>query len=246
MYITPALSGVGCRLPKRQPLLFLRDTILSGKPQQPKKPKRVIIYIDGFNFYYGCLKGTNLKWVNPQKLVENMLTDIQVVGVKYFSARVEDRPNDPQATRQDVYYRAIQTLPNSSVVLGHYLTHRVWMRLVRPADCHNKKSVNVLKTEEKGSDVNLATHLLMDGFENNFDAAVVISNDSDLTLPVRMTKQKLKKLVFILNPHPQDSIQLKRFATVHKKIAAADLQAAQFPNSIMDAQGNTITKPATW
>ncbi len=78
----------------------------------------------------------------------------------------KDRPGDPQATRQDFYYRAIKTLPNSEVILGHYLTHNVWMKPVRPADCNNKNYVEVIKTEEKGSDVNLAAHLLMDAFDN--------------------------------------------------------------------------------
>lgn len=220
---------------------------MSSKNQvTTKKIKKAIVYIDGFNFYYGCLKGTTLKWVNPLLLVQNMLTDIDVVGIKYFSARVKDRPNDPQATRQDVYYRAMQTLPNSSIILGHYLTHPVRMKLVRPTDCNHKKTVEVIKTEEKGSDVNLATHLLVDGFENSCDVAIVISNDSDLMLPIKTIKQKLRKLVFVLNPHPHDSIQLKKYATVHRRIKPDDLLKAQFPNTIVDAQGNTITKPATW
>lgn len=175
-----------------------------------------------------------------------MLVDIDVIGIKYFSARVKDRPNDPQATRQDVYYRAIQTLPNSEIILGHYLTHQVRMKLVRPADCHNRNTVEVLKTEEKGSDVNLATHLLVDGFEGRFDCAIVISNDSDLMLPVKTVKQKLKKLVIILNPHGHNSIQLKKYSHVHKQIRANNLADAQFPNQISAANGDLITKPATW
>ncbi len=211
-----------------------------------KKLKRAIVYIDGFNFYYGCLKDTTLKWVNPLSLVQNMLTDIDIVGVKYFSARVKDRPNDPQATRQDVYYRALQTLPNSSIILGHYLTHPVRMKLVRPTDCNHKKTVEVIKTEEKGSDVNLATHLLVDGFENVFDAAIIISNDSDLMLPIKTVKQKLHKLVFVLNPHSHDSIQLKKYANVHRRIKPDDLSKSQFPNTITDKSGNIITKPPSW
>ena len=42
------------------------------------------------------------------------------------------------------------------------------------------------KTEEKGSDVNLASHLLLDGFQQTRDTVVVFSNDSDLRVPIRI------------------------------------------------------------
>jgi hypothetical protein len=50
-----------------------------------------------------------------------------------------------------------------------------------------------IKTEEKGSDVNLATHLLHDPHMDRFDVAVVISNDSDLLEPIKIARQDLKK-----------------------------------------------------
>ena len=49
--------------------------------------------------------------------------------------------------------------------------------------------VRVVKTEEKGSDVNLACHLVADAFEKKCDAAFVISNDSDLLEPIRIARQ---------------------------------------------------------
>ena len=62
--------------------------------------------------------------------------------------------------------------------------------------------------EEKGSDVNLASHLLVDGFRDRYDLAVVISNDSDLTEPVRFVREDLNKPVGVLNPHPNRSWEL--------------------------------------
>lgn len=56
------------------------------------------------------------------------------------------------------------------------------------------------RTDEKGTDVNLAAHLLHDGFKNLFDLAVIVSNDSDLREPVRMVKEVLKRPIGILNP----------------------------------------------
>jgi len=51
--------------------------------------------------------------------------------------------------------------------------------------------------EEKGSDVNLACHLVNDAWAGRFDAAVVISNDTDLVEPIRIVTQELKKNVLI-------------------------------------------------
>ena len=59
--------------------------------------------------------------------------------------------------------------------------------------------MEVVKTEEKGSDVNLATHLLYDGFKNDYEVAVVVSNDSDLLEPVRVARS-LGLTVGVLNP----------------------------------------------
>jgi uncharacterized LabA/DUF88 family protein len=47
------------------------------------------------------------------------------------------------------------------------------------------------KTEEKGSDVNLASHLLRDAYTKRFEVAVLITNDSDLAEPVRIVAQEI-------------------------------------------------------
>ena len=60
------------------------------------------------------------------------------------------------------------------------------------------KRVWVDKTEEKGSDVNLASHLLHDGFKGLYDAAVIITNDSDLAEPIRMVREVLNLRIGIL------------------------------------------------
>jgi NYN domain len=60
----------------------------------------------------------------------------------------------------------------------------------------------VIKTEENGSDVNLATYLLLDAFKKHCQAAVVISNDSDLKEPITVAQRELGLTVGIINPHP--------------------------------------------
>jgi hypothetical protein len=103
----------------------------------------------------------------------------------------------------------------------------------------------VLKTEEKGSDVNLATHLLCDGFAGDYEVAVIISNDSDLVSPNLAVRAQLNLSVGVLLPKTKPSIQLRKAAKFKGLIDEDALKASQFPSLLTDANG-PIAKPPTW
>ena len=114
------------------------------------------VYIDGLNLYYGALKGTPYKWLNPVRLCELLLPRFHVSHTEYFTALVRSRPERPeQRIRQQSYLRALRTLPNFDVVLGRFLTSEV-NKPVAGQRSSPTKFVRVVKTEEKGSDVNIA------------------------------------------------------------------------------------------
>ena len=203
------------------------------------------VYIDGFNFYYGALRKTPYRWVNVRKLCELLLPKNTIAEIKYFTALVSARPNDPdQTVRQQLFLRSLQTLPGVSIHLGHFLSHEVTMPLV-VAPGQRRQYVRVLKTEEKGSDVNLATHLLHDAHMGRFDIAVVVSNDSDLLEPIKIVREQLGKKVGILNPHKNPSRALLPHIDFIKQIRAGVLQASQFSPTLTDQHG-TFTKPTAW
>jgi len=203
------------------------------------------VYVDGFNLYYGCVKGTPYHWLDLAALCRVALPSNTIHRIRHFTARVQDRPDDPgQAQRQQIYIRALETIPNLSVHYGHYLSHTMRMPLATPP-VTGPRTVEVIKTEEKGSDVNIATHLLVDGFEHDYDVAVIISNDSDLLLPIEVVRKKLKLRVGILNPQKNPSWALKRASTFYNPIGTAMLRVSQFPSTLTDIHG-TITKPAAW
>lgn len=211
---------------------------------------RTIVYIDGFNLYYGCLKGTPYRWLDVEALSRRLLRlDSEIVAIKYFTARVQPRPENPQqAQRQQVYLRALATLPALTVEFGHFITRTAVRRLVNPRP-RGPKYAEVWTTEEKGSDVNLASHLLVDGFRERYDLAVVISNDGDLKEPVRFVRQDLERPVGILNPHGNRSWalsprQLPR-GSFYKPIRQAALEASQFPDRMHDANGE-FRRPDRW
>jgi hypothetical protein len=91
---------------------------------------KVRVYIDGFNLYYGALKRTLYKWLDLSTLCQIMLPNDTVETIHYYTARVSARPHNPSAPiDQQVYLRALRTIPNLTITLGRFLTHSVPMVL---------------------------------------------------------------------------------------------------------------------
>lgn len=203
----------------------------------------VNVYIDGFNLYYGAMKGSPYKWLDLSALCHCMLPNDAIQSIEYFTAIVSARPHDPGVPlRQQMYLRALKTTPNFKIVYGHFLTHTCRMLLT---GSNPPQKVWVDKTEEKGSDVNIAAHLLRDAYNKRFEAAVLITNDSDLVEPVKIVRQELGLPVGILNPHQHHSSVLVRHATFMKRIRQADVAVSQFPPVMTDAKGQ-FHKPSNW
>ena len=225
--------------------------------------RRVSVYIDGFNLYYGSLKGTPYKWLDPYALACALLPTDDVTAVHYFTARVKPTPRDPSIhQRQGIYLRALATLGKVHVREGFFLLKRSRQVKVEPLNPTNPKvpnpangTVDIWLNEEKGSDVNLATQMLLDAFDDNFDLAVVISNDSDLAWPILKVRQKFRKHVGVYKPdrpvgYPSptprpDSRELRSNARWFRRIEERHLIASQFPATVVDAVGR-IRKPAGW
>lgn len=235
----PACLGIRARGPRKGASAFAGQLEMAGQ-----KP-RTSVYIDAFNLYFGSLRKTPYRWLDLQALCQAYLPKNDITAIKYFTAKVSVRPNDPQQpARQQIYLRAIATLPSVSIIYGHYLSHTVKARLANPPAGGNPY-VDIIKTEEKGSDVNLATHLLHDAHLDRFDIAVVLSNDSDLLEPVKLVRAELGKKVGILNLQKKASRAILPHIDFIKQIRAGVLAGCQFPNPLYDAQG-AIHKPAQW
>lgn len=214
---------------------------------------RTNVYVDGFNLYYGALKGTPYRWLDLLALCRGSFPRNDINKLRYFTAPVKARPDDPQQpARQDTYLRALRTLPNLAIHEGEFLSNIVRMHLAHP-QTSGPKTVEVIKTEEKGSDVNLATWLLLDAFHRDYEAAIVISNDSDLAEPVYQVRKAFGVKVVTLHPlpaappgrTPHPNYKLVRAASKSIILDAATLPLYQFPDTLTDANG-TITRPSGW
>lgn len=212
---------------------------------------RTFVYIDGFNLFYGALKDQpNKRWLDIKQLIESILpsnpkqNDIQ--RIKYFSAKITSRANHPrQVKNQETYLKALGTIPILDIILGRYDTHIIKAKLETPLP-DGTAFVNVFKTEEKGSDVNLATHLLHDAHSNAFDTAIVVTNDSDLALPIEFITANLHKKVGIISPYKNSSKHLAKVSTFIRKIRSSNVTSSQFPQIIQMPDGTSIEKPENW
>ena len=210
---------------------------------------RTNVYIDGFNLYNRAVKETAYKWLDLSKLCHALLPGHEIHRIRYFTALVHARPNDPQAPqRQQIYLRALKTIPNLTIEYGQFRPRIKERPLVTPIPGQSR-NVLVHDTEEKGTDVNLATYLLMDGYEGDYEQALVISNDADLALPISMVRNKLQLPVGIVNPNsdPKEGMpnDLRDAATFNRRLYRSALRECQFPLTLQDATG-IITKPSTW
>lgn len=204
---------------------------------------RTFVYIDGFNLYNRALKNTPHKWLNPKALVEKLLdAENRIDSIKYFTSPVQSRTDPEQYIRQHTYLRALQTLGIVTVIYGKFLSRPIR----RPAFSPPPQFVDVHSTQEKGSDVNLAAHLLYDAFLNAYDVAAVISKDTDLREPIRIVACEMKKAVGLICPEGEPPGGLAEVATFVRHITPARLAASQFPNILFSRKGKPIRRPAFW
>ena len=206
---------------------------------------RTSIYIDGFNLYYRALKNSPHKWLDLKQLASNLLQPHHTISeIKYFTAIVSGKIDASQPIRQKTYIRALKShIPEFSVYYGHFLTHTVSFPkspLTKPPSF-----TEVVKTEEKGSDVNLAVHLLNDAWLDRYDCAIIISNDSDLAEPLRLVREQNNKKIGLISPliHGHPSRELQKHAHFVKRIRKGVLKVSQLPSPI---PGTKIHKPAGW
>ncbi len=205
---------------------------------------KVYVYVDGFNLYYRALKGTPHKWLNLAKLAERLLDPGDTVEfVRYFTARVSARSGDPDAPRrQQILFNALATVPTIKFHYGRFLPKTKRRPLVS-----NGKFVEIHDTEEKGSDVNLATHLLNDGWHQRYEVALVLSQDTDLIEPIKIvTQERGLKVGLVWLDGGKPSKGLANVASFVRHVSTADLAASQFPNPIIRPGKPPLAKPAGW
>ena len=211
--------------------------------------KRVIAYIDGFNLFYSCLKGTEYKWLDIYKLAQSMLNpEDELIAVKYFTAKIKSNKAEPERSlRQDIYLEALKTNPNIHIKLGYFSIHKTKMPLASEWEQGKIKTVEVIKTEEKGTDVNLAVQMVADAKDNLFDKALLFSNDSDMSYAIQIAAKDCHKIVGLFIDRNAVSFKtLKENVTFTKRLTPTIFKNNQLPDEIETKSGRIIHKPENW
>jgi uncharacterized LabA/DUF88 family protein len=213
--------------------------------------QRVFAYIDGFNLYFG-LRESGLRhcyWLNLQRLAAGLLRPGQeLVGTKYFTARIAGgrsgdeaklkRMLDEKRKRQSDFLEALATLNDFEMFEGHFLS-----KGVRCRSCQATWRTH----EEKMTDVQIATELMDDAFDDRFDMALVVSADSDLVPPMRSIRRRFpKKRLIVCFPPGRTSVQLKKASHASIEIPIPTLEASQFPDEVRKPDGFVLRRPTDW
>jgi uncharacterized LabA/DUF88 family protein len=206
--------------------------------KESHKKERVIAYIDGFNLYFGIKEAgfANCKWLNLKKLVSDLLTpNQQLVEVKYFTSRVSNAPDKQK--RQSNYIEAVES-SGVSIFFGHYQSNTI--------TCKNCHAVWV-NYNEKMTDVNIATQIMIDAYADKYDMAMLISGDSDLVPPIRSVHEHfINKRVFVAFPPKRHNNSVSAVAKGSFTIGRKKLVDAQFPVKVKKRDGYEILKPLDW
>ena len=214
--------------------------------------KTTIVYVDGYNLYYGLLKGTKAKWLDLVAFSRALLRpDHDIVKVRYFTAPVKTYPYDaPAIERQNTYLQALGSLPEVEISLGFYSKNPTLLPAYEDrckiCDVPNNGLVRVVKLEEKRSDVNIATSMLMDAFNQRAESFVLVSGDTDFIGPVTIVRKDFKKNVIVLNPHSRRS-DLAKYASFYKDIPRELPLHCQLPDAVpVGLHGRIIHRPDAW
>jgi hypothetical protein len=209
--------------------------------------KRTFVYVDGFNLYYRALRKTRFKWLNIEALVQSLLeVDNVIEKIRYFTAPVSGKLDPGQPIRQQRYLDALRTLPTVTIHQGNFLTSRKFRPLVHPVP-GGATHAEIWNTEEKGSDVNLATYLVHDAWRNLFDVALVLSQDTDLNEPVRIVRDEIGKSIGVVCLDGKAAGTLAKQGSFVRHITPARLASAQFPESLtFGKRGKTVSRPSEW
>lgn len=217
---------------------------------------KTIIYIDGYNLYYGLLRKSPFKWLDLFKLFQAHVLNpsTEVLEVRYYTAPVLAKmSDDPEsAQRQRTYLQALRKMPPKKVTIieGKMIASTPYLRLVDPIPTAPEHSVvKVYTLTEKHTDVNLAADLITGAWTAAYEQAVICTNDTDIKGALAAVRQHHPAIQLGLvapvpaNEHRKIAAELIQYTNWAKKLSEVHLANAQLPTRI---PGTSITKPLVW
>jgi hypothetical protein len=201
--------------------------------------ERVIGYIDGFNLYHGIVAAgwRRYLWLDLPALMASLLRPDQTLSLtKYCTARVSSPPS--RVRRQATYIDALQARGGIEVLEGKF----------QPRDGSCRRCGHTWPDfEEKQTDVNIAVEMMKDAHLDNFDMALLVCGDADIT-PAVIAVQALHpgKRVVVAHPPKRRSDVLNLAASGSFGIGRRKLAGSQLPDQVTTATGHILHRPQRW
>ena len=168
--------------------------------------ERVMVFIDGSNFYHGLKENCGKASIDLLKFGRKVTgEDRDLVRIKYYNSPVHQEDDPQQYRRQQKFFERLRKTPGLDFYLG-----RLMKRKKKCIHCRNTDIVYV----EKGVDIHLATHMLLNAFYDAYDTAILVSGDGDFVVAVNTIIMKGKKVENAYFTHkPRVSAALKKICT---------------------------------
>lgn len=145
------------------------------------KKKKIVIYIDGSNFYFSVRKRFNVK-VDIDKFCQKIIGDNKLIKINYYIAPLNQRTHPKQYLEQQKFFDGLRKINKLNIILGRL---------------EKRKRYGEIYYVEKASDVNLSLGLVLDAQKRVYDEAYLISNDGDFSGAVLAAKDFGKNIVYI-------------------------------------------------
>lgn len=216
---------------------------------------KTIVYVDGYNLYYGLLRRSPYKWLDLYSLFQNhVLQDADVLEVRYYTAPVLARMCDDEQSpqRQRTYLQALRKHQpcKVSIIEGKLIPSTPIRRMVtRFPELPSVSMVRVHDFVEKKTDVNIACDMLAGAWTQAYEQAVLCSNDSDLQAAFATIKRFFPDIRLGLvapvasNDCRSISKDLGKYSDWSKLLSPVHLANAQLPEKI---HGTANHKPNAW
>jgi hypothetical protein len=235
-------------------------------------PDEFCAYIDGFNLYKGALEARpELKWLNLFSFSQALRPRLRLKHVYYFTAPLKERFKGDESPQRQASYLRVLSSQGVSVIRGKFRKNNSWQRvsstqrrdLLSPSippyfgltqlalntsarsSFPDVPKAQILKMEEKGSDVNLASFMMRDVF-TGLRNALMISGDSDLVTPVKFSVQFGADIRVAVPNRNIQSAALRQAATSLVTIHPSLLREHQLDRVFITSKGGNIVRPATW
>lgn len=223
---------------------------------------RTVVYIDGFNFYYGRLKSTSFKWLNFYKLFDEHLIhtiapESELLVVKFFTADIKanfSRLGKVSENSQRIYHNALSASPGDLEIIKGYYSSEPSKPPVYKKPPNKDETVKVWKLEEKQTDVKMALSIYHDVVVNACDQVVICTNDTDLVPVLQLLKAHYPHIkIGAIIPTSKNSgrqanksiIQLADWS--RKYITDEELSSCLLPDIIPKPNGRGVyKKPEYW